>query len=233
MSMSGAASMMLPTLFEMIEIARNPDLAECLDRDPIAHGMGEYTHFFGVAGEQEAQRVFEPVARHGRAVEIIDISGRFSARRPGEQHRNAGGFRIMGELRRAVDRLGEHRIEAMNEQKNVAAAGRPARQLGVQRLDERLVAVEIFFVAHDEVLVRIAGGRGRPFDLALPMGRRDRDRQLCVVNGACPIAVEQRARPVVPFSGRRDKQGMVDSAGGTQGDRAQKTALRPRGAADE
>ena len=133
----------------------------------------------------------------------------------------------MSELRRAVDRLGEHRIEPMNEQKNIAAAGRPERELSVQRLNERLVAVEIFFVAHHEIDIRIAGRRGRPFDFVLLVVRRDRDRELGVVDGARSIAVEKRAWPVVPFPRRRDKQGMVDGARGAIGHGAEKTGLRP------
>ena len=60
----------------------------------------------------------------------------------------------MRELRQAIDPLGEHRIEAVNEQEDLAVSRRPERELSVQRLNERLVAVEIFFVAHDEIDIR-------------------------------------------------------------------------------
>ena len=107
------------------------------------------------------------------------------------------------------------------------------RELSVQRLNERLVAVEIFFVVHDEIDIRIAGRRRRPFDLACLVVRRDRDRDLGVVGGRRPVAVEQRARPVVAFARRRDEQGVVDGAGGAVGHGAEKAGLRPRGAGDE
>src|SRR4029077_18565336 len=94
----------------------------------------------GVAAKQETQRMLEAVAGGGCAVKVIDVGGRLSARRPGEQHRAPGRLRIMSELRPAVDRLGEHRVEPMNEQKNIAAAGRPPRELSVERLNAPLVA---------------------------------------------------------------------------------------------
>jgi hypothetical protein len=103
----------------------------------------------------------------------------------------------------------------------------------VQRLNKGPVAVEISFVAHDEIDIRIARGRRRPLDLALPMRRRDRNGQLGIVGGGRPVAVEKGARPIVPFPSRCDKQGMVDGARGAVGYGAQKTALRPRGAAHQ
>src|SRR4029077_8684659 len=99
--------------------------------------------------------MLEGVAGGGCAVQVIDVSRRLSARRPGDQHRHARGLRIMSELRAAVDRLGEPRIEAMNEQKNIAAAGRPERELSIERLKERLVAVEVLFVMHRKIDIRI------------------------------------------------------------------------------
>src|ERR1700691_1338155 len=139
----------------------------------------------------------------------------------------------MSELRPAKERLREHRIEAVNEQEDVAASRRPERELSVQRLNERRVAVEIFFVAHNEIDIWVAGRRARPFDFALLVVRRDRDRDLGVVSGARSVAVEKRARSVVPFPRRRDKQRMVDGARGAIGYGAEKTGLRPRGAGDE
>jgi hypothetical protein len=108
----------------------------------------------------------------------------------------------------------------VNEQEDFAAPRRAARELTVQRLNERLVAIEIFFVAHDVIDIRIAGRRRRPFDLACPMRRRDRNRQLGVVGRGRPVAVEQRARPLVPFPRRRDEQSVIDGAGSAQRDRA-------------
>ena len=176
----------MPILFAAAEVARNLDLPERLDRDPIAHRMGEHVDLFRVAGEQQTERVLEAVAGRGRAVEVVDIGRGLSARRPGEQHRDARSFRIVGELRQAVDPLGEHRIEAVDEQEDLALSRRPERELRVQRLNERLVAVEIFFVAHDVIDIRIAGRRRRPFDLARLVARRDRDRDLGVARGRPP-----------------------------------------------
>jgi hypothetical protein len=118
------------------------------------------------------------------------------------------------ELRQAVESLGEHRIEAVNEQEDLALSGRPPRELCVQRLNKGLVAVEISFVAHDEIDIRIAGRRRRPFDFALLVVRRDRNGRLGIVGGGRPVAVEKGARPIVPFPSRCDKQGMVDGARG-------------------
>ena len=139
----------------------------------------------------------------------------------------------MSKLRQAVEPLGEHRVEAMNEQEHFAVTRRPFRKLSVQRLNERPVAVEISFVADDEIDIRVTGRRGRPFDLARLMVRRDRDGQLGVVGRSRSVAVEERARPLVTLPRRRDKQGMIDRAGGTIGHRAEEAGLRPRGAANE
>ena len=110
---------------------------------------------------------------------------------------------------------------------------RPQRELRVQRLNEGLVAVEIFFVADDVIDIGIARRRRRPFDLALLVVGRDRNRELGVARGRRSVAIEKRARPVVPFPGRCDKQGVVDGARGAVGHGAEKTGLRPRGAGDE
>src|SRR6202042_2764132 len=90
------------------EVAGNLDLPERFDRDPIAHRVREHIHLFRVAGEQQTECVLEAVAGRGRAVEVVDISRGLSARRPGEQHRDAWGFRIVRELRQTVETLGEH-----------------------------------------------------------------------------------------------------------------------------
>jgi hypothetical protein len=139
----------------------------------------------------------------------------------------------MSKLRPAVDRLGEHRVEPMNEQKNIAATGRAERELGVERLKERLIAIEIFFVTHHEIGVWITGRRGSPLDFVLLVVRRNRDREFREIEGARSVAVEQRARPVVAFAGCRHKQGVVGRALGSVGDGAQKTGLRPGGAGNE
>ena len=81
----------------------------------------------------------------------------------------------------------------MNEDEHPALSRRPQSELSVQRGNERLVAVEIGFVAHDEIGAGIAGRRRRPFDLAFGMRRRDRDRKLGVIDGAGPVAIEERA----------------------------------------
>ena len=139
----------------------------------------------------------------------------------------------MGDLGQAIEPLGEHRIEAVNKQENLALSRRPLGELGVQRLDERLVAVEIVFVAHDEIGVGIAGRRIRPFDLAFLMRRRDRDRDLGVVDRAGSVAVEKRAGTRVALACRRDQQRVVDGARGADGHRAQKAALGSGGAASQ
>ena len=177
--------------------------------------------------------MLEFVARRGGAVGVVDIGGGLSARRPGEQHRDGRRLRVVGDLGQAIEPLGEHRIEAVNEQENLALSRRPPGELGVQRLDERLVAVEIVFVAHDEIGVGIAGRRFRPFDLAVLMRRRDRDRDLGVVDRAGSVAVEKRARTRVPLARRRDEQGVIDGARRGDGHRAQKAGLRSGGAGNQ
>ena len=82
----------------------------------------------------------------------------------------------MSELREPVNPFGEHRIEAVNEQEDLAASWRALRKLSIQRLNERPIAVEVSFVAHDEIDVRIAGRSGRPFDLARLVVGGNRDR---------------------------------------------------------
>ena len=124
----------------------------------------------------------------------------------------------MNELRRAIEPLGEKRVVAVDEDEDVALSLRPQRELSVQRLNERLVAVEIVRVAHDEIGVRIAGRRRRQFDLARHMVRRDRDRDLGVVEGASPFAVEERAGPVVALARRRDEERVIGRAGRARGD---------------
>ena len=54
------------------QVARNLDLAERLDGDPIAHGMRQHIDLFGIAAKQETQRVLEAVAGGGRTVQVID-----------------------------------------------------------------------------------------------------------------------------------------------------------------
>ena len=102
-------------LAHLIEVARDLDLPERLDGDPVAHGMGEHVDLFGVAGEQEAERMLKFVARRGGAVGVVDVGRRFSPRRPSEQHRDRRGFRVVGYLGQAIEPLGEHRIEAVDE----------------------------------------------------------------------------------------------------------------------
>ena len=220
-------------LVRVTQVARNLDLPERFHRHPIAHRVGEHIHLFGIARQQKAQRMLEAVASRGGAVEVIDIGGGLAARRPGEQHRHAWSFRVVSKLRQAVEPLGEHRVEAVNEQEHFAVTRRPFRKLSVQRLNERLVAVEISFVADDKIDIRVTGRRGRPFDLARLMVRRDRDGQLGVVGRGRSVAVEERARPLVTLPRRRDEQGMIDRAGGTIGHGAEEAGLRPRGAANE
>ena len=195
--------------------------------------MGEHIHLFRVAGEQQTERVLQAVAGRGRAVEVVNVSRWLSARRPGEQHRNARSFRIVRELRQSIDPLGEHRIEAVNEQEDLAASRRPQRELRVQRLNERFVAIEIFFVAHDIIDIRIAGRRRRPFDLARLVVWRDRNCELGVARGRRSVTIEKRARPVVALARRCDEQGVVDGAGRAVGHGAEKPGLRPRSAGDE
>jgi len=211
----------------VIELAGNLDLPKRLDRDPVAHRVGEHIDLIGVAGEQETERVLEFVARRGRAVGVIEIGGGFSERRPGEQHRDARRFCVVDELGLPVEPLGEHRIEAVNEQENPALSRRPQGELGVDRSKERLVAVEIVFAAHDEIGIGVAGRRSRPFDLAWLVRRRDRDRDLGVVRRARPVAVEQRAGARVALARRRDNDRVVDGARGDQRHRAEIAALRP------
>ena len=217
----------------MIEGAGYLDLPKRFDSHPIAHGVGEHVDLFGVAGQKQTERMLESVARRGGAVQVVKIGGGFSLRRPGEQHGDAGGLRVVDELCEAVQALGEHRVEAVNEKENSALSGRPQGELGVQRLNEGLVAVEIVFVAHDEICFWIAGRRCRPFDLALLMRWRDRDRDLGVVDRARSVAIEKRARTLVPLACRRDQQGVVDGAGRNLGHRAQKAVLRSGGASSQ
>jgi hypothetical protein len=105
----------------------------------------------------------------------------------------------------------------MNEKEHPALSRRPQRELSVQGSDEGLVAIEIRLVAHDEIRVGIAGRRRRPFDLAFGMRRRDRDRELGVIDGARSVAVEERARTLVPLARRRDQHSVVDGARSNHG----------------
>ena len=139
----------------------------------------------------------------------------------------------MRELRQPIDPFGEHRVEAVDEQEDLAASWRALRELSVQRLNERLVAIEISFVVDDVIDVGIARRRRRPFDLAHLVVRGDRNCKLGVARGGRPVAIEQCARPLVALARRCDKQGVVDGAGRTVGHGAEKAALRPRGAGDE
>jgi hypothetical protein len=182
--------------------------------------MSEHIDLFGIARQHETQRVLEFVARSRRAIGVVEIGGRLPARRPGEEHRDARRLRVLGDLDQAIEPLGEHRIEAMNEDEHPALSRRPQSELSVQRGNERLVAVEIGFVAHDEIGAGIAGRRRRPFDLAFGMRRRDRDRKLGVIDGARSVAIEERAWTLIPLARRRDQHGVVDGARSNHGHRA-------------
>ncbi len=134
-------------------------------------------------------------------------------------------MQIVNDLREAIQALGEHRIVAVDEQKHSAVSWWVHRKLGVQRLNELFITVEIRFVAYDKIDLRVARWRCRPFDLAVDMLRRNRDNNSCVIDGICSLAIEKRAWPAISLTCRRDEHCVIVSASHTLGDRDEKTTL--------
>ena len=106
-------------------------LAQRLQRHPIAHGMREDRDLADrrVLG-QRAQHCLQRVARIARALMVVAIVEQLAARGPGEQHRQRLRAGIMDDLREAIDRLGEQRVEAVDEDQRL-----PLRRLGDARVE--------------------------------------------------------------------------------------------------
>src|SRR5579872_1825644 len=131
--------------------------------------MREDVDLIGVARQGEAKRMLKTVTRRSRAVGVVNVVSEFSARGPSKEHGNARRFRIVDHLRKAVEPFCEERIVTVNEHEYVAMSAGSQHQLRVKRPNERLVVIEIGFVAHHEIGAWIARRGSRPFDIAWRM----------------------------------------------------------------
>jgi hypothetical protein len=95
--------------------------------------------------------------------------------------------------------------QAGSARTDVALIFRELREAGVQRLQERLVAIEDFRASRHEFGIGVARRRLGEFDRARNVGGRDRNRQLGVAEVGRPFAIEQRPGRGIALTSRGEE----------------------------
>ena len=148
-------------------------LPQALERQPVAHRMGEDRDLGHLrVGGEPAQHTFELVARIGRAFPVVAVGQHAGLRWPGEQHRHGLGAGIMDDLSEAVDGVLETIVEPVHEHQHL-----PLRRLADLVVDDRhgVGARDDRCAASHEVGRGIARQAFRPLhlaDLAMAVGRQ-------------------------------------------------------------
>jgi hypothetical protein len=171
-------------------------LPQGFERHPVPHRMGKDNDLADRRIFRErAQNRLQRIARIIRALAIVGIGEKPSARRPGEQHGQGGRAGIMRDLRKTVDRLLEAVVVAVHEQQNTAAG--QFREPPVEPAD-RAFRIHPVGADRDEVMRGIAGQAARPLHIANAARgvRRNGNRDIGEGQAAAALAREH-------FTGRR------------------------------
>ena len=164
------------------------------------------------------------VARGGGVVLVGDVAEQFVLGRPGEQHRDAAEPAVGDDLRGAVARLVERRVEAVDEDEHVAvdadAAGNMRSELGAEFVGVERCAPRRGRCAR----ARLARAPHRLFDRPGVMAGRDREDVERVMHAVGRQRLRRRA--VLAFAGRGDED--LHRPGGRRRD-GRSAATRRRG----